>query len=64
MTEIVPKSRAVLVDCAVLFTLGSARLAIPASQLHALVLPPCNCAARIGRNMYDCHALNIKGGQF
>ena len=64
MTEIVPLWMAILVDCDVFFTPGSARLAIPASQSHALVLPPCDCDARIGRNMKVCHVLNIKGVNF
>jgi hypothetical protein len=51
MTEIVPSLRAILVDCGVLSTLESARLVIPASQSHALVLPLYNCDARIERDM-------------
>jgi hypothetical protein len=42
---------AIFIDCDIFFTLGSARLAIPASQLHGLVLPPCDCDARIARDM-------------
>ncbi len=45
--EVVPSSPAILVDCGVLFTPGSVRLAIPVSQSHALVLPLCYCDARI-----------------
>ncbi len=51
MMEIVPSSTANLVDCDIFFTTGSARLAIPASQWHGLVLPPCHCDARIARDM-------------
>jgi hypothetical protein len=42
---------AIFVDCDIFFTPGSARLAIPASQSHGLVLPPCDCDARIVRDM-------------
>ncbi len=42
---------AIFVDCDIFFTLGSAGLAIPASQSHGLVLPPCDCDARIARDM-------------
>ncbi len=38
-------------DCGVFLTPGSARLAIPASQWHGLVLPPCHCEAGIASNM-------------
>jgi hypothetical protein len=51
MTEIVSLLTAILVDCDIFFTPGSARLAITTSQLHGLVLPPCNCDARIACNM-------------
>ena len=51
MTEIVPLWRAIVVDCDVFFTPGSARLVILASQSHTLVLPLCDCDARIGRYM-------------
>jgi hypothetical protein len=51
MTEIVPSSTAILVDCDIFFTPGRARLAIPASQWHGLVLPPCHCDARIACDM-------------
>ena len=47
----VPSSTAILVDCDIFLTPGSARLAIPASQLHGLVSPPCHCDARIARDM-------------
>jgi hypothetical protein len=42
---------AIFVDCDKFFTSGSARLAILASQSHRLVLPPCDCDARIARDM-------------
>ncbi len=64
MTEIVPSSTAILVDCDLCFTPGSARLAIPASQSHGLVLSPCDCDPRIGRDMSDCHAIDVKGVDF
>jgi hypothetical protein len=35
----------------IFFTLGTARIAILASQLHMAVLPPCNCETRIACNM-------------
>jgi len=33
--------------CGIIFTAGTQRLAILASQSHGEVLPPCNCEARI-----------------
>jgi hypothetical protein len=42
---------AIYVDCDIFFTPGSARLAIPASRSHGLVLPPSDCDARIARDM-------------
>jgi hypothetical protein len=64
MTEIVPSSMPILVDFGVFLTLGSARLAIPASQWHRLVLPPCHCEAGITSNMWKCHTLDARGGDF
>ncbi len=58
MTKIVPSSMAILVDCGVFLTLGSAILAIPASRWHGLVLPPCHCEAGIVSN------LDARGGDF
>jgi hypothetical protein len=49
MTDIVPSSTAA--DCDIFFTSGSARLMILASQSHGLVLPSCDCDARIAHNM-------------
>jgi hypothetical protein len=65
MTEIVPSSPAILVDCEIIFfTPGSNRLTIPASQLPKALLPPCECDARIASNMQECHTLDVKGVYF
>ena len=37
--------------CGVIFTAGTQRLAILASQSHGEVLPPCDCEARIASMM-------------
>jgi len=34
-------------QCGIIFTAGTQRLAILASQSHGEVLPPCDCEARI-----------------
>jgi hypothetical protein len=38
-------------QCGVIFTAGTQRLVILASQLHGEVLPPCDCEARIASMM-------------
>jgi len=48
----------------VIFTAGTPRLRIPASQWHGEVLPPCHCGARITSMQYKCNAFSAKGVDF
>ena len=48
----------------IIFTVGTPRLGIPASQWHGEVLPPCHCGARIMSMQYKCNALSAKGVNF
>jgi len=48
----------------VIFTAGTPRHAILASQWHGEVLPRCHCGARIASMRYKCHAFNAKGVDF
>ena len=46
MTEFVPSCGSFLVDCGVFFTVGSIRIAIPASWWHKEKIPQCHCFAK------------------
>ena len=48
----------------VIFTAGTPRLGIPASQWHEEVLPPCHCGARIASMQYKCNTFSAKGVNF
>ena len=48
----------------VIFTAGTPRLGILASQWHEEVLPPCHCGARIASMQYKCNAFSAKGVDF